>query len=441
MSRKRHRLKRLCRILVVLSVLLFCLAAAGEFWIVPAVVRSFVRANLPDYWSGGVEIEEIQFSYTGPTYIRRIDLRDAAGRLWGRAGVVKLTLRDWPGVHPVLEKIEIEQLELRAHFIDGKCKPPFRQPPEEPSRLKEYVDLQAVCIREGSLMLIRHEGVDAAHGTRLLNNLSLNILPAGDRLEIDNLTASFCEGRMEGSLRAGGLGGRQIRYAGKVDLRKISMPALLEAFPAKSSISKGSLTADFRFAGRGKNLEGLRARGNIFVDDAVLEGLPVISHLFVYVLTGRADPGRVCDAVALLRIKGPLVTIEDARIVHPLSAFDFERGGTINLKTGRLDMYVVAVGFDQLQELLGILRIPMPATLRVLTGLTQRVFEKLIRLHIKGHWSEPPEKLIRKEPLKDIQEGTVEFLRDALTGRGQFSQDVLKRFGRLFEAMKGNGAP
>ena len=112
MSRKRHRLKRLCRILVVLSVLLFCLAAAGKFWIVPAVVRSRVRASLPDYWDGGVEIEEIQFSYTGPTYIRRIDLRDAAGRLWGRAGVVKLILRNWPGVHPVLEKIEIEQLEV-----------------------------------------------------------------------------------------------------------------------------------------------------------------------------------------------------------------------------------------------------------------------------------------------------------------------------------------
>jgi hypothetical protein len=63
--------------------------------------------------------------------------------------------------------------------------------------------------------------------------------------------------------------------------------------------------------------------------------------------------------------------------------------------------------------------------------------DKLTRLRVKGNWSDPPAKLITKEPISDIKDATVGFLQDVAKTGGQFSQGMLKGFGVFFPAREG----
>jgi len=99
------------------------------------------------------------------------------------------------------------------------------------------------------------------------------------------------------------------------------------------------------------------------------------------------------------------------------------------LQTEQIDVRVMAVPLNQLETLLK--RTP---GVDVLTNLKGR----LIRLHIRGQWSQPPNKLIAKEPVKDIADATVGFLQDVVRNGGQFGQNMLSKFGALFKTKTNN---
>jgi hypothetical protein len=101
-----------------------------------------------------------------------------------------------------------------------------------------------------------------------------------------------------------------------------------------------------------------------------------------------------------------------------------EPGGKVDLKSGQLDFYVVAVPIKEIDDL--IKRIPV-------ADLFVNLKDRLSRLHVKGHWSEPAAKLITKEPLKDIKEGTIDFLTGTVKTEGQLREGTIKKFKDLFE--------
>ena len=147
-KRKGKWPKRIAVGVCALVVLAGVLIVAGQVWIIPAVARSQIRSAAADYWAGDVAFGEFEFSYFGPVRVRDLQLRDEGGRTWARVESVSLTLRDMPGVHPLLSDVVVDGVELTAHFRDGRCEPPLLEPPEpEPSRIGEYVDLQRVTIR------------------------------------------------------------------------------------------------------------------------------------------------------------------------------------------------------------------------------------------------------------------------------------------------------
>jgi hypothetical protein len=111
----------------------------------------------------------------------------------------------------------------------------------------------------------------------------------------------------------------------------------------------------------------------------------------------------------------------------------------VDLQTGAVDFYVVAAPFKDVSALLPSL--PPLGPLGQLTDELLRTVDtfstltaSLTRLHIKGHWSDPPEKLITKEPLEDLQAGTVEFIRQAIESGGRLPAGTLKVFGGLLQA-------
>ena len=89
-----------------------------------------------------------------------------------------------------------------------------------------------------------------------------------------------------------------------------------------------------------------------------------------------------------------------------------------------MDFYVVAVPIKEVDDL--IKRIPV-------AELFVNLKDKLSRLHVKGHWSEPAAKLITKELLKDLKEGTIDFLKGTVKTEGQLREGTVEKFKNLFE--------
>lgn len=157
--RRRGRLKRfLLRILGVVVLLAVVLPVAVKFWIAPVVIRWQINLNLSEYWNGKSEIEDIEFNYFSPIRLRGIRILDRDGREWIGTDSLELTLRDWPGDHPVLTAVRIDNLRICAHFRDGRCAPPLRPEPPKSEKANEYVDLQSLTVRNGTFTMADANG-------------------------------------------------------------------------------------------------------------------------------------------------------------------------------------------------------------------------------------------------------------------------------------------
>ena len=87
-------------------------------------------------------------------------------------------------------------------------------------------------------------------------------------------------------------------------------------------------------------------------------------------------------------------------------------------------LYLVAAPIKQIQDFLG--SIPV-------VSLLVRLKDKLTRVHIRGDWEAPPASLMSKQPLNDVAEGTVGFLRGAASTGGRLSKSLFKTFGDILE--------
>jgi hypothetical protein len=180
-TRRRRRWRRVAAVLLVLLLLSAGIAAAIPYVLAPALCRWGLRAFLADYWNGPVEIERVEFSFTGPTVLRRVSLWDTAGRNWVRAESVTFRLKDWPSLHPKLYEIEIDSPVVTAYVDDERMNLPFRRPSESSagdSRASDYVQMERVGVNDIRLAIVSGDGPSvrgriAPPEIGVLNNLRL----------------------------------------------------------------------------------------------------------------------------------------------------------------------------------------------------------------------------------------------------------------------------
>jgi hypothetical protein len=101
-------------------------------------------------------------------------------------------------------------------------------------------------------------------------------------------------------------------------------------------------------------------------------------------------------------------------------AIKAEPGGTINLESGDLDMYVVGVGWRQFHGVAS--RLPV-------VRLFVDIKDKLVRLRVKGNWSGPRDKMITKQPVGDVGEATLGFFKGVIDEGGHLGKTVLDTLG------------
>jgi len=263
----------------------------------------------------------------------------------------------------------------------------------------------------------------------IAQNVTTQIKLNNQRLDFENFTANFCKGWVNGSFYAELELSRPTEFGGQILAMDVDLVQLTSVLAAKKKATKGSITLNYKFTASGSDWKNQQGEGLVFFDDADISVLPVIPNIFGAVGLSSYDPLTMSDAQATFAMAGPIVTIKNAHIANRFAAIEAEPGGTVNLQTEHIDMRVVAIPLKQLDSLLR--RVPI-------VDIFANLKDKLTRLHIKGQWSDPPNKLIMKEPIKDIKDGTVGFLQDVVKSGGQLSQTMLGKFGILFKKKQNN---
>jgi hypothetical protein len=252
-----------------------------------------------------------------------------------------------------------------------------------------------------------------------VNNGSLaeqvNILArlANRRIDVESFTGISCNGQINGNSYVEIKSQEPVQFGGRLSGTGVNLAELTNVLATSKRMSAGTASFQYNFTSSGKELKDLQAQGLIFMDDADFRVVPVIPHIFRAVGLRNYDPLRISDATAIFSMNGPTATIKRARLSNPFGAIEAEPNGTINLQTGDMDFYVVAAPLNEIHFVLR--RIPI-------VNLFVNLKDKLSRLHVKGNWLTPPNKLIVKEPLKDIKEGTIDFLRGVVETGGQFTK-------------------
>jgi len=529
MNRKWRR-----RLGIVAGALFLCVLAAlvvGKYWLIPSAVRKQASAALREQWDGDLTIAGIHFNWTGSADLRGIELRDAEGRVWVRAGSVKLALRNWPGLHPVVSEVEVENLDVRGFFAGGVLQLPLKPaPPHE--RKNEQFDLPTITIRNMSVGIVAEESAQTAwgdvqlalrrerqnllidlkrtskepgeelalsgtvDGRSLEADLTLTIKHAVTREEAAAILAALnvpflskVEGKIDGKigLRGGlaapsavrpsgtialadwrassphgllmrGLSGEvrfdgrapagavaevsaqacsgqvkavltvnvltdgSVRYRGRMQAEKVSFDELPKVLSGVQRTRKGTLQLTYAFDGYTRIPGGPAQRGYVYLTDADLADVPLLTALFRLMGLTQFDALQATDVEATFTIKGLVVTAGQARLANAVAAIDVEPGGHVDIGTHQLDLYAIVAPVKQIQDLLG--SIP-------LVRLVVRLKDKLTRIHIRGDWDAPPATLISKQPLNDIAEGTVGFLRGVVSTGGRLGQGLSKTFGEV----------
>ncbi len=276
--------------------------------------------------------------------------------------------------------------------------------------IKEPRNLEAAGKAELSeAMIFRKEAA-------ILKNLNTKIGLDGSRINVENINADFCGGKLTGSLFADKQPNGLFSMGGRLGLKDADLVEMTGKLDAARKFTKGKCSGEYEFSFTEKDLQSLRAGGAIFVDNADLQVLPVIPKIFAAVGLKEYDPLRASDAVASFTMTGPEVTIDSARLSNRWAAIRAESGGKVHLETSQVDAYVVAAPLKQIDDIMQ--KIPV-------INLFVDIKDKLVRLRIKGNWSQPEGVAITKEPIKDVRDGTVDFIKGVLDSGGQITKKML----------------
>jgi hypothetical protein len=274
----------------------------------------------------------------------------------------------------------------------------------------------AIALADGS--------VSCARGP-LMRDLSVEIQFDGQTppSAVAEWSASFCKGQMKGNLTANVLEDGTVKYHCKADAQGVSFDEMSKLLSGSQETRKGELQYIYVMDGRTGALNETAGRGYIYLTDAHLGDVPLLTSLFNFVGLSQFDALQSTDVEATFAVKGPVVTLNKARVANAIAAVDVEPGGQVDIEKHYLDLYVIVAPVKQVRDVLR--SIP-------LVKLAMSLKDRLTRLHIRGDWDAPPTSLITQETLKDIGEGTVDFVRGAVSAGGRLGKTLYNEFGERF---------
>jgi hypothetical protein len=247
-------------------------------------------------------------------------------------------------------------------------------------------------------------------------------------LNLERVAGVPFDGRLKGSFFADVNQSGPVVYEGNVLVKEVNLAELTETAETEKRFTRGTGLLNIRFTADTSGVKSIKAEGAAFFHDADLWRFPLIGELFKSIGIWEYRLAGMSDAEIVFRLSGPEMTIERGHLSNRFSAIEAEPGGKINLQNQQIDLYVVAAPLKTIDRIAaGIPIVKWFASFK----------NKLIRLRLKGQWSEPATRLIKKQPLKDIKEGTIDFIASVVDGGGQFTEKLLSGFGLTFDSANG----
>jgi hypothetical protein len=262
----------------------------------------------------------------------------------------------------------------------------------------------------------------------LADDLTLAARLDGQTLDVNEFNAIMCDGAVNGRFYAQISGKQILEYHGQVRTMDVNYPVLTSVLSAGTKKAvRGSFSSNYDFSGQQNDPNALHGEGVILLKNIDVGILPVIPTIFKFIGLSSIEPLKMSDAEAKFKNVGPLVTIESGHVSNLYAAIEFEPGGTVNLSTEQIDGYVVVAPLEKITGL--IEKLPI-------IDIFANLEDRLIRLRVKGNWSDPSSKLISKTPIKDIKDSTIGFIQDTVKTGGQFGKGMLDLLSGLLKSNK-----
>ncbi len=444
---KLRWLRRLVKAALWTGVVLVVLAAAGKWWIGPALVRWQVNRRVAGFWDGTVGIGRVDIIPGQPLELSDVVLCDRQGRAWLRARRVTVSPDNLLSSRPVVRGLRAGIVEVIVHCDDGVCRPPLLNATSDD--WAELLDIDGALVSDATLT-IRNDGKVVSQasvglavytrevglgpqlsllgsvGTFDFTNLKAEGFVAGENsIELGRLTGRLGGGRVIVSGRADRDPNGQWRATGRVVAARVDLQQLhLRITGGKQGIVTGML--DFRLDSPDPN--DLTGEGMAFIEGADLSGAPLAAALLGSAGLEKSDGLCNADGDALFHFRGATFTLDQARLSLPLAAVDIEPGATINVSTGQIDAVAVVVLFERVRDILRGLP---------LVGLMVDLTERFSRLRVRGLWQDDENIQITPAAISDVTGRTRQFLTDAARGRKRLGRGILDVLGMA----DGNSSP
>jgi hypothetical protein len=242
----------------------------------------------------------------------------------------------------------------------------------------------------------------------------------GARWDVRNITAAAYGGDIDGSFHLILNPGRKPTFGGDLQANNIDFEQLTSALLGPEKKAKGTLMFMYDFTEDTGDIRNLQGRGHLLLEDAEMYVFPLGAAMFRTLGVKDHTASGKSDVHAAFRTTGPEVTLDSAHLANLMLAIKAEPGGTINLQSGDLDLYVVGVSLRQFYNVAS--KLPV---VRLFVDLR----DKLVRLRVKGNWFEPRDKMVTKQPMEDVGDATLGFFKGVIDEGGNLGKTVLDTLG------------
>ncbi len=347
------------------------------------------------------------------------------------------TKRRKPSAYVDIQTVNVVDASIR--MVDPRRSVKAYRNPEPALRSLRYIQLRGTASAEGSMVITLGEKTDIKarfdarvnlsylrisdlrrlFGMEPIKDVSLEPLEFSHfrigsvtyrdgLLDVSGVSAETCEGVVWGDARIDIRPDRPLRYKVDAMVKNVRLPVFYAAFDPTQNVRFGRARGLVNIDGTGTELEGMDLEGFFFLDDSDLDETNSIGSIFNFLqIPGQKIKGG-SDFRALFRIQKGILTFAQGRLGNNLTALLIESGGTADLRTRQLDLFVVAGRLKKLQ------RVP-------LLGIFASMEKNLTRLHVFGDWRQP---VILKQPIYDLAQGTKDFFRDVLRMGGELDDPL-----------------
>lgn len=175
------------RSLLLTAAVVVILATAAKYSILPQLARQQIISAIRAQWDGPVKIAEVRFNYLGPIVVTGLTVSDRDNRPWLSMKTATVHLANWPGMHPRVSRVDVQDLAMTCYSRDGRMTVPLRPAPPksatQPAGAKGQepsLDLPEVRLEGGRITLVDENGAGGG-----FSNLAGRLRRQGKRYEIE----------------------------------------------------------------------------------------------------------------------------------------------------------------------------------------------------------------------------------------------------------------